>query len=477
MTNALSSMSWVKLFLCTCVLVAFFQLWDSSESQRIRHLDRNVKRKIQIYHVQAETEDRHMELGVVPRDNSLPPPAAHTKKKNTTPKHARTTFFSRPEIGKVAQYLTLLGWKGTNIIQNASFLWFQKKQEIPWDSLLPWQRTNHLKHERELGHKGRFLHHLKRHKQRIMMRETGGTLYKKGKPISFLPDSYESMIEKDRLTFLKLAQDRNSFPWITKIPHVDGGKGIRIIDWLSDAHKALVKMLKGPAAHRQELIIQKYIKNIMLYHGRKFDLRVYWFVVSVKPLIVYYHDGTLRVSLTKYLSTNYTNLGSHLTNAVMQKKSKKYEKLKESTRVSLGDFEKYLHQHASKYAHKTIEKPIEYIRCQIKQAILLIVKATMQAVLLKDIDHTENGFSLLGADFMVDNNMNIWITEVQSGPGLPQDTEAMASLMLQMIPQVVDSVLEVRQKQENGVADIDILPLKSMKSFELIFAPNYAFQC
>ena len=101
----------------------------------------------------------------------------------------------------------------------------------------------------------------------------------------------------------------------------------------------------------------------------------------------------------------------------------------------------------------------------------------MQSVLLKDIDRPENGFSLLGADFIIDNSMHIWITEVQSGPGLPQDTEAMSSLMLRMIPQVVDSVLEVRQKQENGVADGDILPLKSMKSFELIFAPNYAFQC
>ena len=51
---------------------------------------------------------------------------------------------------------------------------------------------------------------------------------------------------------------------------------------------------------KNELLIQRYVKNIMLYNGRKFDLRIYWAILSVDPLIVVYHDGTLRVSLGAY---------------------------------------------------------------------------------------------------------------------------------------------------------------------------------
>ena len=54
-------------------------------------------------------------------------------------------------------------------------------------------------------------------------------------------------------------------------------------------------------------------------------------------------------------------------------KSQKIWETEREHQGQYGDFEKYLHQHARKYAHKTIEKPVEYIRCQIKQAILLIV--------------------------------------------------------------------------------------------------------
>jgi len=49
------------------------------------------------------------------------------------------------------------------------------------------------------------------------------------------------------------------------------------------------------------LVIQKYISNpLVLDKQNKFDFRIYMLIASVKPLIVYYHDGFLRVSLSKY---------------------------------------------------------------------------------------------------------------------------------------------------------------------------------
>ena len=51
----------------------------------------------------------------------------------------------------------------------------------------------------------------------------------------------------------------------------------------------------------KSFVAQQYISNpLVLDKENKFDFRIYMLVASVDPLIVYYHDGFLRVSLSKY---------------------------------------------------------------------------------------------------------------------------------------------------------------------------------
>ena len=55
------------------------------------------------------------------------------------------------------------------------------------------------------------------------------------------------------------------------------------------------------AINNNSLVAQQYISNpLLLDKQNKFDFRIYMLVASVKPLIVYYHDGFLRVSLSQY---------------------------------------------------------------------------------------------------------------------------------------------------------------------------------
>jgi len=52
---------------------------------------------------------------------------------------------------------------------------------------------------------------------------------------------------------------------------------------------------------KKPLLAQYYIDNPLLLDKRnKFDFRIYMLVASVDPMIVYYHDGFLRVSLQSY---------------------------------------------------------------------------------------------------------------------------------------------------------------------------------
>ncbi len=64
--------------------------------------------------------------------------------------------------------------------------------------------------------------------------------------------------------------------WIIKLSNLSRGRGIYIIDDVSEVN------LDEDAA-----VILKYIQDPILINGHKFDLRIYVCITSYEPLIIY----------------------------------------------------------------------------------------------------------------------------------------------------------------------------------------------
>jgi hypothetical protein len=377
-------------------------------------------------------------------------------------KQGLQTFFIIPEKGKVGKILEKSkNWKRTNVASKANFIWVQNKQDFERKTDMTWGRlnksnqlVNHLEYERQLGHKGRLLYHL--HQQ------YGIHGYK------YMQSSYRLWKTKERNEFYKYLQKMKTFhPWIAKIPFKDNGNGIEIISNQKELNQSLAKIKSGLDNSKYDrknkissnIIMQKYLTNPLLTSdNKKFDLRVYFLIASIDPLIVFYHDGYLRVALDRYDPTLQNKRG-HLTNANIQKLNnmQNYKLRKESTRRNFNELKGIIHQ----------RNDLNSIRCSIEKALVDILVATKKSIYKSSLN-CPNCFSLLGADFMVDNTKmnNVWISEVQSGPGLPTNTKTTKNFFNLLLPNVISIINEINIKKKMKTSKL--WPIKSIGNFHLI---------
>ena len=311
-------------------------------------------------------------------------------------------------------------------------------------SFKPWHRFNSLPKRNLLSSKSTLLENLRN------WSESTNT------PIPFVPETFILPADKGRVLQRIDKEGGISQPWVAKIPDSDNGIGIvmfgpkapaiksamETLSGNTDSDENLMKKLRNTLVYTQRgdiqkadekakfkkmittadkshspLILQQYICNELSYEGRKFDLRVFFLVASIKPLIVLYHEGYLRVSPRKYDTSNFGSTRDHLTN--------------------LGSFEtqadnvigfekwdvvlrKYAQEKLSILSKEIVNDPLQHVEKQIMHAIA----ASMAASRNKAFEgfgngkgKMQNGFALFGGDFIIDQNLNVWLTELQTSPG------------------------------------------------------------
>ena len=226
----------------------------------------------------------------------------------------------------------------------------------------------------------------------------------------------------------KQLQQERRIVYIKKIAGLHKGEGVMPV---TPEEEVLVREQYKNGSEcgkiKDNVLMQHYVYNPLLLSGRKFDFRMYMLVASTDPLIVYYHDGNLRVSLGNYTAET-DDKSTHLTNIFLNKdiydavgKGALYEgmsldALAYHQQWSFDRLQEHLLQ------AKIIDDPNwldNYLRPEFKKAFVHLTRMTFKDNLYLE---TSKIYELYGVDFMLDENLNLWFIEANSGPaiqGLP----------------------------------------------------------
>jgi len=174
-------------------------------------------------------------------------------------------------------------------------------------------------------------------------------------------------------------------------------------------------------------IVQKYIERpLLLFSGRKFDIRQWVLVRSVSPLRVFlFSECYLRLCNEMYDLGDLRNRERHISNWQINKNGKH---VVDGAVASLSDFKDELHE-------------ITGSRCFWEDELLPqlndIVVRTLRAVETKLVPR-QDSFELYGFDLMVDERMKMWLLEVNLSPGCEGRTPHLDRMLTRMSKRLVE---------------------------------------
>ena len=190
------------------------------------------------------------------------------------------------------------------------------------------------------------------------------------------------------------------------------------------------------------IILQKYIEKPFLYKGRKFDIRI-WVLINHKMEIYMFKEGHLKASSVNY-SIDDNNSFIHLTNYSLQKHNKNFSKYELGNEISFDIFQKFLDTLGDKsfnFREKIIPK--------FKTIIELTTKAAKTVINQCKKNYC---FEIFGYDFMMDEDLNIYLIEINTNPGLEISSKIIEILIPRMIDDAlrltIDELFETKYKEE-----------------------------
>ena len=181
-----------------------------------------------------------------------------------------------------------------------------------------------------------------------------------------------------------------------------------------------------------DIIVQKYLDNPLLYQKRKFDIRC--FVLLDSNLNVFFcREGHLK-GCSEFYNIDDTNKFIHITNYSFQKNSSNFERFEIGNEISYNDFKKFMIKECIPL--EKFDKMIEHMKFLIQISLKAVSKklTKVSPVLC---------FEIFGYDFIVDNEFRPWILEINDNPGLCISSPVIAKIIPRMLDDAFRLTIDV----------------------------------
>ncbi|XP_051167989.1 tubulin glycylase 3A-like isoform X2 [Leptopilina boulardi] len=244
--------------------------------------------------------------------------------------------------------------------------------------------------------------------------------------------------------------------WILKPNHLCCGVGISISHNLQEIqHRVETKP-------KDYFIIQKYIEDPLLVKGTKFDIRLWYLVTSSFPLSIWiFKEALLRFSSKPYSFSSYHEV-IHICNTAIQERYD-YERRRrrkrgdvvettETVRDQGWDCEK-LNECLKEMGYDG-EPFYDTIYPRMSQAIVMTMLAAQESM-----DKRRCSFELYGADFMVMEDLSVWLIEINTNPRMHPPS---SKITQRLYNSVLDSLVKV-------ILDLPLNPSADTGGFALAY--------
>jgi len=158
-------------------------------------------------------------------------------------------------------------------------------------------------------------------------------------------------------------------------------------------------------------------------------------IASTNPLMVFYHDGFLRASLSTY-DKHSNERGKHLTNTHLAEnvfKKARSTKVNNMTEEELREYHIWSFEELGEYLYESgkVSDPNwldNYLRPQFRKAMIHLVKMSSETFWKQS-----NVYGLFGLDFMLDKDFNLWFIEGNPNPQMLATSNFLGSLLTNML--------------------------------------------
>mmetsp|Transcript_36756 Transcript_36756/g.58921 ORF Transcript_36756/g.58921 Transcript_36756/m.58921 type:complete len:435 (-) Transcript_36756:68-1372(-) len=341
------------------------------------------------------------------------------------------------------------GWKEVEDDSECDLNWMDRdwiRERFDRVHLEPFQKVNHFRNHYELTRKDSMVKNLKRMKRQL---EKEGKV-EEAAQFDFFPQTF--VLPGEYLLYVEAFKKLGGV-WIMKPVGKSQGKGIFLVDKLSQTAQWKHDNRFNPDGPQAETYVaQQYIHNPLLIGGRKFDIRLYVLVTSFNPLKVHmYRDGFARFSVARYDTKNINNTFVHVTNVAIQKTAADYD-ADTGGKMFLRPLKLYL---ISKFGAERVNE----LFCEIQLTIIRSLQAVQKTII-----NDKHCFELYGYDVMIDDNLKVWLIEVNAFPSLTANTKDDYNLKCAMLDDML-SIIDL-EKRLNGNED-------QVGSFDLIYSEGY----